>query len=258
GSANHVNLVIVDSKGNLRGFSDSYIDGHVSTPTAIEFRLLFNDDHTLKISSTFEFFMIISLADQWIIDIVSPRDILPIKIAQSTVKNLKLSDDKLIEEGILTKLTMDVGKKTFQTFLIGDLIAVFILKLEEKKVLVEDFINNLLLSKNFKELKRLDLKSLKILIQLIDEYPYKHLKVEHVIRVFEEGSIENPMNINDSSIIPPLVKSVFNQKSYPDHLLIAIISMLSGQKTLIDLIESGYVQDFQEILQIMDFIRSKF
>jgi hypothetical protein len=120
GSATHVNLVIVDNKGNLRGFSDYYTEGEV-TPTPvpeIEFQILFEDQPRLKTSSTFEFFMIINLKEQWILDLISPKDMLPVKLAQSINQNLKLTYEKSIEKTALNKLDITVGKKTFQTLIL--------------------------------------------------------------------------------------------------------------------------------------------
>jgi hypothetical protein len=260
GSATHVNLVIVDNKGNLRGFSDYYVEGEI-TPTPIpeiEFRMLFEDQPRLKTSSTFEFLMIINTKEQWIIDVISPKDMLPAKIAQSINQNIRLTYENSIEKTGLNKFDIKVGKKIFQTFVLGELIGVFIVNIDNKKFLVEDLISSLLPSSRLQNITSLNFHSLNTVIQILDEYPTKNLKVAYILKVLDEGSIKNPIEISDVSSIPPLVKSIFNQKSYPDHLLIAIISILAGQKTLNDLIKAGYILDFQEIIEIMDFISSKY
>jgi hypothetical protein len=155
------------------------------------------------------------------------------------------------------QLEVAIGDKNFHTFLFGDIIVAFILNNDKKVEQINQFVNRLFVSNSIQEIKNFDYNAFKTVLHIIDELPANSIDVIHLIRVLEEGSIVNPLNIKDPSNIPKLVKSVTNQKSYPEYLLIPLISLLSGQKTMIDLIQNGFLEDLPTIFEIIDFVKTR-
>ncbi len=256
GQENHTNAVTVDHKGHWRGLVDAYVDYDIKKK-ASEFHFLYENNRALKISNTFEFLIIVNLSDGWVVDIVCPPRLLPLKISDSILQNLDFIESDLLEDSMLMKLDIAIGEKTFQTFLLGDISIVYILKNNDKSSVVQDFFDGMFASPSIHDTEKLNPNALRTIIQIIDLFPMGSLQVYNLIRVLEEGAINNPLKIRDPGKIPQLVKSVINQKSYPEYLAIALISLLSGQKTLVELIEVGFLKDFQQIFEIMDFVKAK-
>lgn len=252
---NHTNAVTVDHKGFWRGYVDAYVDYEVRKVSSLH---LFDETHEpLDSSVTFKFFIIFHLVEGWLIDVVCPPTLVPLRIGDNIVENLELIDTHLLEEGMLMKLDIAIGDRSFQTYLMGDQVISFIMADETKISLVDELFDQIFLSLSSKGSKSIDEGALISMVQILDFYPGDDLEADNLIRVFENGSVSNPLKIREPDKIPVVITSIVNQKSYPEHLTIALISLLSGQKTLVELIESGFLKDFQRIIEIMDFAKVK-
>ncbi|MHA2276337.1 MAG: hypothetical protein ACXAC2_11240 [Candidatus Kariarchaeaceae archaeon] len=252
----HVNVVTVDHKGHWRAFVDSYIDEGAGKKEVL-FSLSDIDTKVLEPSDDLEFLTILDMYEGWVFDIICPTRLLPVEIAKDIVKNFDALDEEIIQEGMLFNLDIAIGLESFSCTKLGNMLIISIIKNQESV----DILNALfekLLSLNFSESKQiLNRDSFKLIFEIMSRSDFNKGKIPSLIRLIEDGPKTNPANVHDFGTIPDLINKVINQKSYPEHLIIGMISLLSGQNTLNELLNQGYLKNYEDIIDIIDFIRVK-
>lgn len=253
----HVNVVTVDHKGHWRAYVDSYVDiGGVGKKNVL---FSFGDSETkvLEPSEDLEFLAIVDTNEGWVFDIICSTSLLPVEIAKDIMKNFEAMDDEIIQEGILFNLDITIGLASFSCIKLGNMLIISIIKTQENAGKFNTLFEKLL-SLNFAESKQiLNRESFKLIFEIMAESQFDESKIPILIRLIQDGPKSNPVNIHDFGTIPDLINKVINQKSYPEHLIIAMISLLSGQNTLNELLNQGYLKNYEEITNIIDFIRVK-
>ncbi|MHA2089623.1 MAG: hypothetical protein ACW98K_02090 [Candidatus Kariarchaeaceae archaeon] len=251
----HINVVTVDHRGHWRAFIDAY-EEEVKFKAAT-FELLDTVTKVLESSDTFEIFILLNYQKGWIFEIVCPTRFIPVEIAKSIVENFEAIDDEIIQPGILINLNIVVGAEAFEISMLGDYIAVYLINREEKHDVVTKLLERLFSLDLHANQNLLHRDTFNTLVEIIDNLSPSDLIETNLIRLIEEGTKINPLRISDFGIIPDIVSKLMNQKSYSEHLIIAMISLLSGQSNLVELLHQGYLQDYNEIIEIVDFIRVK-
>ncbi|MHA2401800.1 MAG: hypothetical protein ACXADH_02325 [Candidatus Kariarchaeaceae archaeon] len=250
----HVNVVTADHKGHWRGLIDSYSEMS-PMPRKASLTLLLDDNNPIQKSMTFKFLLYGDLSNGLVFDIISPMNLLPLEIAEAIIFNIESIEEDIIQQGILTSLELTIGVESFVVWKLGQKFLVYILEDENKSDLVHQFFEQLFVLNITQESEIFNRHNFELVIQIIDEYPSEKLDVSKLVRLVSEMSVTKKISVLDDSSIPSLTTKTLNQASLPDHLMIALISLLSGQTSIMELLEQGYMNDFQEIIDAIDFIK---
>ncbi|MCH8908797.1 MAG: hypothetical protein IH840_17060 [Candidatus Heimdallarchaeota archaeon] len=251
----HVNVVTVDHRGHWRGHKDAYKEDVPKVKK--ELHLLNSNNIDRYKSQIFEFLILVDSLENWVFEVLSPDNIMPLSIAETVLETLSEIDDDLIEEGLRTNMELFLVDQNFKVSIFGARSIVYITKSLEKESVHQMIFDQLFFfdfDKNSEEDHQLLFMTILELFDFLDVSEIDNKKIGELV---DMAYLSNPLQTSNNDVVSDLITKLVNQKSFPEHLVMGAISLLSGQVTLLELIHQGFFDDFNSLMDIVEFLKIK-
>ncbi|MFW9994239.1 MAG: hypothetical protein ACFFD4_19500 [Candidatus Odinarchaeota archaeon] len=249
----HHNTVLVDHKGFFRGYVDFYKENISSIEDRIkeksEFWVISEEDEMDQAHSLIDTFLFSDLRERWILPVIHPLPVRPLEVIEKIEK--KIIEAKEIYTDLPDDISFSIAGTSYKLMLAGDQAIVIALKSQADAQAVEKLTKGIL-EHNFGYKRGLPKLSPFLTVLRMLETSSKELNQETAMKILTDDLLHIPLEIPAMEHLTVVVEELKHDFSFSREIL---ASLLSGKTTALDLLNSGYMNDLEELLSLVDFGR---
>ncbi|MFW9994240.1 MAG: hypothetical protein ACFFD4_19505 [Candidatus Odinarchaeota archaeon] len=253
----HLNTVLVDHQGFFRGFIDAYSEPFPEIKAKIvikeEWELIPEEDGSLLAEN--EFFDTLLVFDRnalWVLGVIHSPIIKPVAIAKLLLE--KIVDTEQIYKELPDKISYSIADKVFHVWNEGSRFIAAVFKEDQLNEKIELIIKEILSS--FVQ-RRGTVTRRRIIILALNASSSKHLTEDDlpaIRRLLTDNALFTTIKVKYENHIPRIIDRLAREFPIAGDIL---EKLLKGETTVIELLESKYLDRYREIFDLIDFINRR-
>lgn len=252
----HINNVLVSHLGSFHSYVDAYAIKLTAPELAIspraDFRIIQDSQNPLRTHSQIRSMLIFNMQSQWIFEVLCPPSL-------NSVELIKLLLDKVRESYKIYTEPPD-----YLSILVAD--KKFHLWMSNSTAICANFINEGLLDffnpvakrflKEFIYEAELPVRRARINLALkfIDQHKVVNEDADAVLKLIFNDLFSSRIKIKYDNHISQIVERVSREFNLPKNVL---EGLLQGEKTVLDLLNDGYIDRFRDLHDLIEFINRR-